>query len=253
MITQCIELVSFENRRKNEIRLRESGSSSFRRDGKKSDDDEYFRAGLHRPEYDSNDDQGIDEDDDSDDSSYRPNESDDCDDDDDDEDEEEEESFGAAKKLFTKRTIKSRARATAIGVNDKPKKRNKDVKKKRKIPSSSSSTRSRNSMVPAALTRRSIRGSRSPLRKNKDKLDNDEENDSNKNELFHIEVESKLSTCMLRIRGLLNTIKSLEGKLATSNAEIEDKTAQLKGLQKKIHAIECKEKVVQQLTEMVPL
>ena len=225
------------------MRLRESGSTSLRKGGKKNDDDEYFRAGLHRPEYDSNED--VDEDEDSDDSSYRPNDS--AFSEDDDEEEEEEESSFEARKLFAKRDIKSRPRSVAKGTDDRRSKKSKGSRKKvKKITASSSviSTRSRNSLVPAAATRQSIRGSRSPLRKSKEKDEEDESNNlKNNNELFHVEMETKLSTCMLRIRGLLNTIKSLEGKLVTSNAEIEDKTSQLKSLQKKIHAIECKEKV----------
>ena len=242
----CTELVSFENRRKNEMRLRESRSSSFRKGGKKSDEDEYFRAGLHRPEYDSNED--LDEDDDSEDSSYRPNDSafSDDDDDDDDDDEEEESTF-EAKKLFTKREMKPRPASVAKGTDTKVSRKSKGSKQKvKKVTSSSSvkTARSKSSLIPAAATRQSIRGSHSPPRKSKEKdKENEGNNIKNDSELFHVEMETKLSTCMLRIRGLLNTIKSLEGKLVTSNAEIEDKTSQLKSLQKKLHAIECKEKV----------
>ena len=81
--------------------------------------------------------------------------------------------------------------------------------------------------------------------------DDDKENNNkqrNDNEMFNAEMEAKLSTCMLRIRGLLHTIKSLEGKLVASNIEVEDKAAQLKSVQRKIHAIECKEKVNQSFT-----
>ena len=225
------------------MRLRESRSSSFRKGGKKSDEDEYFRAGLHRPEYDSNED--LDEDDDSDDSSYRPNDSAFSDDDDDDDDEEEEESTFEAKKLFTKREMKSRPGSVVKGTDNKASKKSKGSKQKVKKATSSSSVRtarSKSSLIPA--TRHSIRGSHSPPRKSKEKdKENEGNNIKNDSELFHVEMETKLSTCMLRIRGLLNTIKSLEGKLVTSNAEIEDKTSQLKSLQKKLHAIECKEKV----------
>ena len=254
-----LELTSFENRRKNEIYLRESGSGSrgsFRKAGKKSDDDEYFRSGLHRPEYDSNEDvDAADKDDESNDSSYRPDRSAFSDDDDDDDDYEDEDvSIDKAKKLFTKRVIKSGPRSRVSRGDEKANKKVKSGVKRSKMTSSASSvrtTKSKSSLVPAAATRQSIRGNRSPLRKSDDKGDDDKENNNkqrNDNEMFNAEMEAKLSTCMLRIRGLLHTIKSLEGKLVASNIEVEDKAAQLKSVQRKIHAIECKEKVNQSFT-----
>jgi uncharacterized coiled-coil protein SlyX len=57
-----------------------------------------------------------------------------------------------------------------------------------------------------------------------------------------LESETKIKSLQLRIKGQLQTIKSLEDKLASTTAELEDRSSLLASAQKKLLNIERKER-----------
>ena len=61
--------------------------------------------------------------------------------------------------------------------------------------------------------------------------------------IANLESETKLKSLQLRIKGQLQSIKSLEEKLASTVAELEDKASMLATVQRKLVSIERKEKL----------